>query len=301
MIPAGKRGPDDIPLAARLGALAALSRVTLSLAVAFSSFAGFVSVFHAVSSRAIGTFAGVALLSAAASAVNQIQEKSLDAVMDRTRMRPLLTRHVSPVQALIFALCSTLAGLATLFFYTTPLAALLGGFTLAWYCAVYTPLKRITLFAIPVGALTGALAPLIGCAAATGKIMGPAIGLACFLFFWQVPHFLLMLLKYGRQYEAAGFPYMSILKNESRFRGIVLVWCAAASASTLAFPLFGLVYGRALIATLIILNILFVLYFVFKMVRPPEIISINRAFGSLYLFQGCMLALVIVQGVWPGL
>jgi protoheme IX farnesyltransferase len=277
--------------------LAELSRVKLSFAVALSAVAGFVPVCHSLSWGLLAAFAGVALLSAAASAFNQIQEMDLDALMERTRFRPLLTEQASPGQALVFAIGSALAGLAILFFYTTPLASLLGGCTLVWYCMVYTPLKRKTLFALPVGALTGALPPLIGCAAATGKILGPAVGIACFLFFWQVPHFLLMLLKYGREYEAAGFPYMSILKNEGRFRGIVFVWCAAASASALAFPLFGLVSGLWTLATLIAPNILFIVYFYVRMLRASAAIDVNMAFRAMYLFQGSILALVIVQGI----
>jgi heme o synthase len=301
MIAAGNRAMANASFIGHCRSLAALSRVKLSLAVAFSGIAGFVSVFHTFSWKALSTFAGVALLSAGASAFNQVQEKDLDAIMERTRFRPLLTKQVSPGMALLFAIGSTLSGLAILFFGTTPLAALLGCFALAWYCVVYTPLKRRTLFALPVGALTGALVPLMGSAAATGRIGGPAIGIACFLFFWQVPHFLLMLLTYGQEYQAAGFPYMSILKNEGRFRSIVFVWCAASSASALSFPLFGVVSGIAPIATLVVLNVSFVSYFYFKAVRNSKVLVVNEAFRSMYIFQGCMLALVVTQGIFPDL
>jgi heme o synthase len=301
MILADDPADAGVSLVARFRALAALSRVKLSLAVAGTAVAGFVSVSHLLTWRTLVTFAGVALLSAAASAFNQLQERGLDAAMERTRLRPLITRQISPSLALAFAIGSALAGFAILFFYTTPLATLLGGFSLAWYCALYTPLKRKTLFALPVGALTGALAPVIGCVAATGRICVPAIGIACFLFFWQVPHFLLMLLKYGHEYEKAGFPFMSISKNEDRFKRIVFVWCAAVSASSLVFPLFGLVYGQALVAALVVLNVLFIFFFCFKMVTTPKSLAVDKAFRSMYLFQGCVLALVILQGIFPGL
>jgi protoheme IX farnesyltransferase len=111
---------------ARCRIISDLSRVKLSLAVAFSAVAGFVSVSHTLSWKVLGPFLGVALLSAAASAFNQLQERELDAVMERTRFRPLITAKVSKGQALIFAFIASLAGFAILFFVTTPLAALIG-------------------------------------------------------------------------------------------------------------------------------------------------------------------------------
>ena len=278
-------------------ALAALSRVNLSLAVAASAAAGFVCVSHALSWKALAAFAGIALLAAAASALNQIQEKDLDGRMERTRNRPLPAQRITVRWALAAALLLGIAGCALLFFCTTPLAALLGVCAAVWYNLVYTPLKRRTLFAVPVGALTGALAPVIGCVAATGRIRMAAAGIGFFIFFWQIPHFLLMLLKYGPQYGNAGFPYVSILRDEVRFRNIAFVWYAAASASTLLFPLFGTVSNVALIASLVFLNAAFVLYFYFRVVRAKGAIDFGGAFRSMYLFQGCMLGLVIVQGI----
>jgi protoheme IX farnesyltransferase len=281
-------------------AMASLTRVRLSLVVASFAAAGYFSVNHSLSRGVLFTFSGVALLSAAASVLNQIQEKDLDALMERTKNRPLQLKRFTVRQAFLAALILGCAGSVILFFGTTPVAALLGFFTLVWYNAVYTPIKRKTLFALPVGALTGAFAPVIGSAAATGRIAGPAIGIACFLFFWQVPHFLLMLLKYGPEYEKAGFPYSTILKNEGRFRGIVFIWCVAASVSTLLFPLFGLVLDKGLIAALVLCNGLFVLYFYFKvLLRRIKTPDFNSVFRSLYLFQGSVLVLLIVQGLFP--
>jgi heme o synthase len=289
-----------IPAVGRtLVALAALVRVNLSLAVAVSAVAGFVCVSHTLSWKALSAFAGVGLLAAAASALNQIQEKDLDGRMERTRNRPLPLGIISIRQALAAASILGIAGWALLFFGTTPLASLLGVCASAWYNLAYTPLKRKTLFAVPVGALTGALAPVIGCVAATGRIRIPAVGIAFFIFFWQIPHFLLMLLTYGQEYEKAGFPYVSILKDGGRFRNIALVWYAAASASTLLFPLFGSVSNIALIAALVLQNAAFVLYFYFRVVRANVAVDFVKAFRSMYLFQGCMLATVIVQGFFP--
>jgi heme o synthase len=298
MIP-GTRATTAFQFIPYCRAIARLTRVRLSFAVAAFGAAGFLSVRHSFSWGVLFTFAGVALLSAAASALNQVQEKDLDALMERTRRRPLPSGDLSGGQALLFATFSGTGGLAFLFFGTTHAAALLGISALVWYNAVYTPIKRKTLFALPVGALTGALAPVIGGAAAAGRLDGPAIGIGCFLFFWQVPHFFLMLLKYGPEYEKAGFPYTTILKNKDRFKGIVFIWCAAASVSTLLFPLFGLVSGRGLVAALVVLNGLFVPYFYFKVVRRIKTPDFNPAFRSLYLFQGSVLILLIWQGLFP--
>jgi heme o synthase len=299
MIP-GNEALAAFPCIPYCRAIAVLTRVRLSLAVAACAVAGFLSVRHSLSWGILCTFSGVALLSAAASALNQVQEKDLDAFMERTRRRPLPSGQLSRGQALLFATVSGTGGFALLFSGTTPAAALLGIFALVWYNAVYTPIKRKTLFALPVGALTGALAPVIGCAAATGRLDGPVIGIACFLFFWQVPHFFLMLLKYGPEYEKAGFPYMTILKNDGHFRGIVFIWCVAASVSTLLFPLFGLVSNVALVTGLVLLNAGFILSCYFNVVRAQGTIGFHMAFRSMYLFQGCMFAVVMAQGIFPG-
>jgi protoheme IX farnesyltransferase len=284
---------------ARLKTLAALTRIKLSIAVAVSAVAGFVAACHTISFGAFYTFVGVALLSASASVLNQVQEKDLDARMERTKNRPLVTHQISIPLALAISLVSAVAGFAILFAATTTFAALLGVFTLFWYNAVYTPLKRKTLIALPVGALTGALAPIIGCVAANNRLDATAVGIGFFLFFWQVPHFLLLLLKYGPEYQKAGYPYMAQVKHETRFRYIVFLWLVATSVSTLLFPLYGFVSLIWLVAVLIGVNILFISYYFVALIKNKKPLDLNAAFRFMYVFQACILLVLVVQALLP--
>jgi len=274
-----------------------LTRLRLSLVIAFSAIVGFVCASHEISWRLLITFVGVGLLSAGASAFNQVLEKDLDSRMGRTQNRPLLTGQFTSGQALFLATVLSIAGFAALLVRANELAALLGAFTLVWYCAVYTPLKQKTLFALPVGALTGALAPLVGCAAALGHIQVSAVSLGLFLFFWQVPHFLIMLLKYGQQYQNAGFPYMSILSDVRRYKRIVFVWIVAASVSTLLFPLFYIVSNVILVGVLISVNILFLTFSIIWMRKDIDAIKYKGIFRVLYGYQATILTVVMIQGL----
>ncbi len=275
----------------------ALTRLRLSLVIAFSAIVGYVCAGHEISWKLTIVFVGVALLSAGASAFNQVQEKDLDARMERTQDRPLPTGKWSVRQALYIAILLSTSGFFLLVFWTNFLAAMLGAFTLVWYCGIYTPLKRKTLFALPVGALTGALAPLIGCAAAIGHIQISAIGIGLFLLFWQVPHFLIMLLKYGHQYQNAGFPYLSMLNDLPRFKRIVFVWIVAASVTTLVFPLFYIVSTALLIIVLILINILFLAYTAGWALRGVYAQRYKGMFRVLYLYQAAVLGIVVAQGL----
>lgn len=151
------------------------------------------------------TLVGTGLVAAAAQALNQVIEKDVDRLMERTRNRPLPAGRMSSRTALRIGVLLAAAGLAILWWGVSPLCATLAAATLAVYLGMYTPMKRRTPLCIAVGAVAGALPPMIGWAAATGGLEAGAWILFGVLFCWQMPHFLAIAWMYRDEYAGAGF------------------------------------------------------------------------------------------------
>lgn len=148
---------------------------------------------------------GTALVAAGASALNQYLERDTDACMQRTENRPLPAGRLLPAEVLVFGAVLGAAGLAYLTLaLPSPLAAGVAGVTFASYVGLYTPLKRKTTLNTLVGAVPGALPPVIGWAAARGELGAEAVALFAVLFLWQVPHFLAIAWIYRDDYARAG-------------------------------------------------------------------------------------------------
>ena len=148
---------------------------------------------------------GTALVAAGASALNQLLEREHDAKMERTEDRPLPSGRLQPGTVLLFGGISAGLGLIYLALAVNPLTALLGSLTLGSYLFIYTPLKRVTTLNTVVGAIPGALPPLMGWTAARGEITAGGWALFAILFFWQLPHFLAIAWIYREEYARAGF------------------------------------------------------------------------------------------------
>jgi protoheme IX farnesyltransferase len=279
-------------------ALPALLRWKLSMAVAATAMAGFVYVSHAAHWRALSVFFGVFLLSGAASAFNQLQEKNVDGLMERTRNRPLPLHLFTERQAALVALMTAGAGLLLLFLETTALATGLAAFTMVWYHFVYTPFKRKTGYAVLAGALAGALVPMIGYCAGGGPITDAFVVVCLFMYLWQVSHFLLLLFKFREEYQRAGIPTIALTMNAERFRVTFFIWILATAGSTMLFPLFHLISGVVLLSALIAGNCLFVFYFHAAAIRGKKDFGPAPAFKTMYLFQFFILALLIAGALF---
>jgi protoheme IX farnesyltransferase len=148
---------------------------------------------------------GTALVACGASALNQLWEREHDAKMRRTESRPLPSGRLQPETVLVFGGMCSMAGLIYLAFAVNLLTSLLGAVTLTTYVFVYTPLKRITWLNTAIGAIPGALPPLMGWTAARNDISVEGWALFAILFFWQIPHFLAIAWLYREEYAKAGF------------------------------------------------------------------------------------------------
>jgi protoheme IX farnesyltransferase len=192
-----------------------LTKARVSLLILLTTLVGFVLSARQLGSRLESwplfmTLFGTWLVAASAAAMNQLLEKNRDARMIRTRRRPLPAGRVAPRDALVLAILLVVGGLALL--ATVQLAAAtVAAVTFLSYVFVYTPLKRITHLSTVVGAVPGALPPLIGWVAAGGSLTPPAWTLFGIIFFWQLPHFLAIAWLYREDYARGGFPMLTVV------------------------------------------------------------------------------------------
>lgn len=156
------------------------------------------------------TLLGAALVAAGSMSLNQWMEHTEDAKMSRTSKRPLPAGELPREAALRFGILLSALGSGVLFFLVNPLSALLAFLTLAIYVLIYTPLKKKTSFNTIVGAVPGALPPLVGWAAVDGKLPFSAWALFAIIFFWQMPHFYAISWFCRKDYEAAGFKMLAV-------------------------------------------------------------------------------------------
>ena len=183
--------------------------------------------------------------------------------------------------------------------YTTGLTTtLLGWLALFWYNGVYTPLKKITPSAVIPGSLIGAIPPLVGWVAGGESLLNPQGWFLSFFFFiWQVPHFYLLMLKYGKQYENAGFPSLTAVYSEKIIRIIIFLWIIVTSAAAVFLPYFGLfssIYtNMALIIGIIWLDISFLL----PIVRSNMIFRPFRYFMKINYFVLFIMILLTLDNL----
>ena len=217
-----------------------LCRVYISLFAACSAATGF---FLAPQERLIAVLkpvAAVFLLASGASALNQYQERDIDGKMKRTRRRPLPSGVIAPGQALSLSLVLLIAGQVCLAYSGGAKAVVLGLAALLWYNGIYTYLKKVTAFASVPGAVVGMIPPAVGWVSAGGILFDARLAGICFLFFlWQVPHFWLLVLNHGEEYEQAGLPSLTLVMGKAQIARITFVWITAAAIASLALPLYG--------------------------------------------------------------
>jgi protoheme IX farnesyltransferase len=176
----------------------------------------------------VHTLIGTALVAGGAAALNQVWERHTDARMRRTSGRPVPSGRLSASDGLWFGLLLSAIGLADLATATNLVAAGVAAVTWISYVLLYTPLKTRTSLATLVGAVPGALPPVIGWAAASGSITLPAVVLFGIVFFWQMPHFLAIAWMYREDYARAGIPLLPVLEPDGRRTGHQALLYAAA-------------------------------------------------------------------------
>lgn len=243
--PAVARTTHDVPLSVsvkaatvrRLADYAALTKPRLNFLVVATSAAGYYLGAHTTPDalRMAQAVLGTALVAGGAAVLNQVYERDTDRLMRRTRMRPLPDGRVARADAGIFGVVLSALGLAILAVCANLVAASLALVTLVTYLAIYTPMKRRTSMATLVGAIPGALPPLIGWTASHGSIALGGAALFAIVFLWQIPHFMAIAWLFRDDYGIAGFPMLPVIEPNGRRAGRqAMVYAVALLPASLA-------------------------------------------------------------------
>lgn len=234
---------------------------------------------------------GIALVAAGSSALNQYLERATDARMRRTALRPLPAGRMAPLEALAFGILAGLAGTLYLALYVNTTTAILSATTLLLYAAVYTPLKRLTGLATVVGAVPGALPPVLGWVAAGGSLDLAAYSLFAILFLWQFPHFLAIAWIYREEYSRAGLKMLPAEGRSSRIVGLMAVLYAMALIPISLLPARLELAGGAYLLAVLVLGLAYLV----AAVRFAVAGSIGSARGLLWT------SLVYLPLLWTAL
>ena len=218
------------------------------------------------------TCLGTALVASGAAAINQVHERDLDRLMARTKERPVASGRMAATEGLSIGTGLAVAGLIILTLAASPAAAALALATLVSYVAIYTPLKRRTSLATVIGAVPGALPPLIGWVAAGGTLASAAPwSLFLLMFLWQLPHFLAIAWLYRDDYARAGLPMLPVVDRDGVLTGQQAVLWAATLVPVSALPfLLGLTTPAYGVASLLLGLTLLATAFRFMLKRTDD-------------------------------
>ena len=291
-----KTGAVALPAArTRSSDFVVLAKPRLNFLVVGSTLAGYVMGGGDTSNvvRLVCTLAGTGLVAGGASAFNQVIERRPDALMRRTRLRPLPDGRLLPRESLVFATLMSVAGLAMLAAGANLLSAAVAFATLVTYAAIYTPLKLRSSFATVIGAIPGALPPVIGWTAARGDLSQGAWVLFGILFLWQLPHFLAIAWIYRDDYERAGFPMLPVIEPDGRSTGRQAVLsCAALLPLSLTPTLIGMT-GTGYFAGALAITLLF-LALTMRFAWTRTIADARRLFFGSIIYLPILWVLMIV-------
>lgn len=272
-----------------------LIKYRLSLAVVFSSGTGFFLFRNSFDYSLLLLLLGVFLLASGSIALNQYTERERDSLMERTRERPIPSKKLTRMSAEKLFTFLLIAGICVLL-ATGLIPFFLGIINVILYNLVYTPLKKKTSLAILPGALVGAIPPLIGFTAAGGSLLDHRIlFLAIFMFLWQIPHFWLLLIRYGNDYRKAGFVTISDYLNESQIRNIIFLWILLTSLFLLISTGFTRIFSRGFFYIMLALNPVFIFFFYRELFSHDKSNNQRYAFIILNGFGILILFLLIAD------
>ena len=276
-----------------------LTKPRLNLLVLITTLAGLYLAEPAgvSTSLLVHTLVGSALVAGGAAALNQVLERTTDGLMRRTRNRPLAAGRLGTAEGAVLGAVLSIAGLVQLALFTNLTAAAVAGVTLASYVFLYTPLKTRTSLATLIGAVPGALPPVIGWTAATGSISGPAIVLFGIVFLWQMPHFLAIEWMYRDDYARAGIPLLPVLEPDGRRTGYQALLYAAVLWPVSLLPVITGLAGLPYSAVATVLGFLYIgLSVRFAQERSPS--TARRLFLFSILYLTLLLGALVANRIW---
>ncbi|HRX84441.1 MAG TPA: heme o synthase [Phycisphaerae bacterium] len=277
-------------------ALVELAKPRLSALVLFTALVGYAAGASGSIDVAcmIHVLLGTALVAAGANAFNQVIERDLDGLMERTKTRPLPTQRVSTAEATRFAVLVSAAGLLELLFGVNLLTAFLGAVALTAYVLLYTPLKRITVHNTLVGALVGALPPLMGWTAARGALEPGGWALAAILFVWQLPHFFAISWIYRADYRRGGYRMLGAVDESGALTRLQVAILALLLIPVSLMPTVVGVAGRTYFHVALVLGVAYWL----TCLWPPRFnqdTCARRSFIASIIYLPTLLAFLLID------
>jgi protoheme IX farnesyltransferase len=239
------------------------------------------------------TVIGTALTAAGAAVLNQLVERDFDKLMPRTKNRPLPAGRVLPGEALLYGVAMGVTGIAYHFLFVNQLTALLGATTLLSYLFIYTPMKRWTSLNTIIGAVPGAIPPMMGVTAVTGVLSMQALSLFGILFFWQMPHFLAIAILYRQDYAAGGFKMLPVVDEDLSCTGHQIVLYALALVPVSLMPTMVNMAGVIYFGAALLLGIMFLSYGVSCAVRKTRVDARKLFFASIIYLPLLLLVLML--------
>ncbi len=240
------------------------------------------------------TLIGTALTAAGASVLNQVVERKYDAMMPRTRNRPVVAGRISPAEAYIFGIALGITGVVILASCVNVLTALLGALTLLLYVLVYTPLKRVTTLNTVIGAIPGAIPPAMGFTAVHNALSSDAIALFAILFFWQMPHFLAIAMLYRRDYAIAGFKMLPVVDEDLEITGRQIILYAIALIPVSLLPVYTGMCGTLYFGCALMLGLAF-LSFGVSCATSKSRLDARKLFFASIIYLPLLLAVMMID------
>ena len=282
-----------------LGKYLELTKPRITCFILMSTAIGFLCAGHLAGSFhglvLFHTLLGTALIASGTAALNQWYEHEADGKMLRTRKRPIPSGRVTPAHAFEFGAVLSLAGFAELWLGTNLLTGLLGLFTLATYLLVYTPLKQMSPHSTTVGAIPGAMPPLIGYAAASGLLNWEAGVLYAILFVWQFPHFYAIAWMYRDDYAKAGIRMLPVLEPSNQATARRIVWFSVVLIPISLLPKFFDMVGYYYVGGAVAVG----LYYVYAGLRAQFDRTVPRARQVLFasvVYLPVLYGLLVLDG-----
>lgn len=277
-----------------------LAKIRITAFVTLTTFFGFVAFAGEVNLKLIPVLSGILLIACGSAVINHYQERKTDALMNRTRNRPIPSGKISPNEALLFAVILIVTGSLILWLGGGLLALGLALLNIIWYNGIYTPLKKKNPLAIIPGSLVGAIPPAVGWVAAGGNLFDPQIIILSFFFFiWQIPHFWLLLLIFGKDYEQAGFPTLTQIFAPDQLARITFMWILATVVTGFLLPIFGIIKYESIYIFLIAAGV----WLSWKSLRllksTDKKISFGFAFKGINIFALLVVILLSIEKLVP--
>jgi len=274
-----------------------LGKVRISLPIALSAFTGYALKTGLFDEQAWMLMAGVFLMSCSSGAINHIQEHTTDALMPRTKNRPIPSGKISVKGAIWVALAFFVYGGFILIVNFPIIVFLTSLATLLSYNIIYTPLKKVTAFAVVPGSLVGALPPYIGWFAGGGDWANEQIfWVALFFFIGQIPHFWLLLLMFGKEYELAGFPSLHSVFNDNQIKRLSFTWILATVATAIVVSM--IVLKGSVSQFFLLFYIFYVLFSLSGSILLKHDIKARSAFFKLNFLYLLMMLILIADSIF---